>query len=319
MLFFYILIFLFSFFLLYFASNWLVKSLAEIARFLHWREFVVAFLMMAFVGALPNLFVGVFSALDKIPQLSFGEVVGGNVVDLTLAVALATLIAKGLPAKSQVIQKSAIFTLFVAILPLLLILDGKLGRGDGILLLICFVFYLFWLFSRKERFTKIYEQENLPIINKFRTFIKNLGKAILGMVILLMAAKGIVDSACWFSQRLEVSPALIGILVVGIGNALPELYFAVSSARAGQNWMILGDLMGSIVAPSTLVLGIVSLIYPIKISDFSLFAIGRFFLIISALFFFIFVRTDKKITKREALFLLGIYILFVICEIFDKI
>jgi Ca2+/Na+ antiporter len=74
--------------------------------------------------------------------------------------------------------------------------------------------------------------------------------------------------------------------------------------------------MGAVIVPSTLVLGIVAFLHPIKIFDFSPFAIARFFLIISAIFFFFFVRTGRKITKKEALILFGIYILFVIFEIF---
>jgi len=80
--------------------------------------------------------------------------------------------------------------------------------------------------------------------------------------------------------------------------------------------MILGDLMGSVIVPSTLVLGMVALIFPIKIVDFSPFAIARVFLILSALFFLICVRSDSKISKREAIVLLSLYILFVISELF---
>jgi len=288
------------------------------ARFLGWREFVVAFFMIAFAASIPNLFVGISSALHKIPQLSFGEVVGGNVIDLTLAVALAALIAKGLPAESRVVQTSSIFTIAIAVLPLLLILDGLLGRGDGIILILAFFFYLFWLFSKKERFTKIYNTPKIPILKEFKIFIKDLGRVILGIMILLLAAEGIVRSVSFIAQSLNLSIALIGILIVGLGNALPETYFAIASARKGQTWMILGNLMGSVIVPATLVLGIVALICPIEILDFSPFAIARFFLIISALFFLFFVRTGKKITKKEALFLLGIYILFVTAEILTK-
>ena len=108
------------------------------------------------------------------------------------------------------------------------------------------------------------------------------------------------------------------MLIVGLGNALPEICFAIASARKGQTWMILGNLMGSVIVLVTLVLGIVALLCPIEIpeKDFSPFAIARIFLVISALFFFICVRTDQKITKKEALILVGVYILFVLSEIF---
>ncbi len=311
----YVLIFLGSCGLLFFSGSLLVKVLTRMARFLGWREFVLSFLVMAFAGSLPNLFVGISSALHGIPQLSFGDIVGGNLIVLTIIVAIAALIAKGLPTNSKVVQTSSIFTIIIVILPLLLILDGTLGRIDGVLLILCFVFYVFWLFSKKERFTKVYEEEKVKIVKGFGTFIKDLGAIILGIVLLLLAAEGMVRSASFFAESLNLSIALIGILIVGFGNALPEAYFAIASARKGQTWMILGDLIGAVIVPATLVLGTVALICPIEISDFSPFAIGRFFLIIAALFFLFFIWTDRKITKKEALFLLGIYIVFVLVEI----
>ena len=319
MLFFYIFLFTTSCLVLYFSGEWVVGSLMRIARFLGWREFVVAFFIVALASSVPNLFVGISSALHKIPQLSFGDIVGGNLVDLTLAVALAALVAKnGLEAKSRLVQQSAIFTIVIAILPLLLILDGILARGDGIILILIFFFYVFWLFSKKERFRKVYNGKEHSIIKEFKIFLKDLGRVILGIIFLLSAAEGIVRSASFFAKNLNLSLALVGIIIVGIGNAIPETYFAMTAARSGQTWMILGDLMGSVIAPATLVLGMVALIYPIEIADFSSFAIARFFLIISALFFFFFVRTDQKITKKEAIFLLAIYITFLLVEIFTK-
>ncbi|GAI50307.1 unnamed protein product, partial [marine sediment metagenome] len=189
---------------------------------------MVAFFVMAIAGSLPNLFVGISSALHKIPQLSFGDVVGGNLVDLTIVVALAALIAKGLPAKSRMVQTSSIFTICIAILPLLLILDGVLGRGDGIFLILAFAFYVFWLFSREERFKKVYEENKISIAKEFKVFIKDLGKVILGIIFLLVAAEGIVKSAQFFAGSFNLPIALIGILIVGLGNALPEAYFAIA-------------------------------------------------------------------------------------------
>ena len=287
----------------------------RIARFLGWKEFVVAFLVIAFIGSLSNLFIGITSALHKIPQLSFGDIIGGNLIDLTLAVGLAVLVAKGLPAESRTVQTTSIFTILIAILPLLLILDGVLGRGDGIILLLCFFIYIFWLFSKKERFTKIYDEDEVYVTKKFKFFLKDLGKVTLGVIFLILAAQGIVSSAQFFAKSFNVSITLIGLLIVALGNALPEIYFAVVSAKKGETWMILGGLMGAIIVSATLVLGIVALICPIEITDFSPLVAGRFFLVISALLFLLFVRTQQKITRKEAIVLFLIYILFLMVEI----
>jgi len=315
MTFLYVVVFIASCALLFWAGKLLISALVRIARYLEWREFVVAFIIVAIATSIPNLFVGITAALHKIPQLSFGDIVGGNLFDLTIAVALATLFAKGIPAESKMVQTSALFTMVVAILPLILLLDGVLGRGDGMILLLVFFFYIFWLFSKKERFSKIYDGQKVSIFKEFRVFIKNLAKVFAGLLLLLGAAQGIVVSASYFSQTFNLPLGLVGILIVGVGSALPETYFAVIAARKFQTWMILGNLMGSVIIISTLVLGIVALICPIRIPDFSPFAIARLFLVIASLLFFFCVKTDQKVTRKEATVLLLIYFIFFAVEI----
>jgi len=320
-----VLIFTISCFVLFWSGSRLVKGLIRMARYLALREFVIAFFVMAFAASLPNLFVGINSALHKIPELAFGDIVGQNMIDLTLAVGLAVLIGGGsIPVRSKMGQTSAIFTTVIAVLPLILILDKNLGRIDGLILLLAFVVYVFWLFSKEERFRKVYKVNKIdflkpkknhrPII-RFSIFLKNLGMVTLSLILLLLASWGVVQSAQVFSDALSLSLPIVGILIVSLGTALPETYFAIVSARKRQTWLILGNLMGSVIVCATLVLGIVVLISPIKNIDFSPFAIARAFLVISAVFFLIVVRTDQKITKKEGLLLLGIYFLFLVTEI----
>lgn len=317
MFWFYIFIFTISCLLLTFSSKWLVRALSRIALFLQMKEFVVAFFLMAFAASIPNLFVGIISALNKIPELSFGDVVGGNIVDLSLMIGLAALISKGgLTANSRTVQRSSIFTIFIAVLPLFLIFDGQLSRGDGILLILSFLFYITWLFSKKERFSKIYN--HAPESINFKNFLKDLLIIIGGIILLLVGAIGIVKSASFFSQVFNLPLGLIGIFIVGLGNCLPETFFTIQAARKGQDWMILGDLMGGVVITATLVLGIVALICPIEVINISPFAIARIFLIISALFFFFFIRTGQRVSRREGFFLLGLYFLFLLVELLTK-
>ena len=314
MIFLYIVIFIISFFLLILSSNWLIGALTKLAKFLGWKEFVVAFFTMALAGAVPNLSVGLSSVFHRVPQLSFAEIVGGNIIDLTVAVALAAIISKGgLNLASRTVQGSAIFTLIVAILPLLLIADGSISRIDGLLLILTFFIYMFWLFSKEDRFSKIYNRSKEPL--GFKTAFKNVGILIGTVMLLLLAAEGIVKSATFFSTSLNSPIALIGILIVGLGNALPEIFFSIQAARRGKDWLVVGNIMGSVIIPATLVLGLVAFLSPIQITNFSPYAIGRFFLIISAVFFLVFMRTGKKITKKEAVFLLAIYLVFVLAEI----
>ena len=158
-----------------FSSKWLIGTLSRIALFLKIKEFVVAFFLMAFAVSIPNLIVGVISALQKIPELSFGDIIGGNIVDLSIVLGLGALISRaGISADSRTVQTSSIYTIFVAILPLVLIFDGRLSRFDGLLLILIFVCYIFWIFSKRERFTKIYD--NSPESLNLKKFFKDLWK-----------------------------------------------------------------------------------------------------------------------------------------------
>jgi cation:H+ antiporter len=311
-------IFIFSFLLLFWSSNFLVESLKKISKFLGWKEFVVSFFIVAFSTTIPNFVVDVTSAINKVSHLALGDVIGTNIVDLTLIVGISALVSKaGLSLPSRTVQGSSIFTILVAILPLILILDGELSRADGILLLSTFLIYVFWLFQKKERFEKIYDGIKEPLTLNF--FLKNLLFLFFSISILLLSAQGIVKSTLFFSNLLNIPLTFIGALIVGLGTALPEFSFCFQAAKKSQDWMIVGDVMGSVILTTTLVLGTVSLISPIKNLSFSQLLVARTFLIISAIIFFVFVRSDKKVTKREGLFLIFLYFLFIFTQIFSLI
>jgi len=302
-------------------SKSLIKTLVQIAKFLRWREFIVGFFVMAIATSLPNLFVDVNAAFRGIPQLAFGDVLGGNLVDLTLVLGLAALFSKKpIPAGSKMVQQSAIFTAVIAVLPLLLIFDGGVSRLDGVIMLLAFVFYSWWIFSKEERFKKVYSksQKTKSKAWELTLFIKNIVKLIFLLVLLLVASQVIIDTANFFASAFGTSLAMVGILIIGLGNSFPEVYFSIISARKGQSWMILGDLMGSVIMCATLILGIIAVIKPFEIIDFSPFFIVRFFTIMAAIFVIFIIRTGKEITKKEGLFLIFLYILFLFTEILLK-
>jgi cation:H+ antiporter len=310
-------IFIAAVFILSWLSSRLVATLINIAKYMHWREFIIAFFVMAFAASLPNLFIDVSAALRGLPQISFGDVVGGNFVDLTLVMAIAVLFGSGsLPAESEMVQKSAVFTAAIAVLPIFLVWDGKLDRIDGVILLGAFALYTWWLFLKEERFKKVYRGRPKNTARGYFSFLFDLGKIVIFLALLLVTSYFVIDSAQFFSVTLGISLSLVGILIVGLGNCFPEAYFSIISARKGENWMVLGDLMGSVIVCATLVLGIIALISPFEIHDLSPFLVTRIFTIVASMLFLIFIRTGKKITKMEGLFFLSIYILFLLVEIF---
>lgn len=301
------------------SANLIIKGITNVANYLKWREFVLAFFVVAVGSALANLAVGISAAARGVPELSFGDILGNNVVIFTLVVASVVYFGGRLQIQSRVIEKSAIFAAVAALLPLLLILDGHLGRGDAIALIIIFIIYNGWLFSKRKLFITTREEDSVNThtpFKRFSSFIKNIGLTFVGMALLALSATGMVESAVYFSGVLGVPIVIVGIVVVGLLTSLPELYFATVAARKGYDRIAIGEILGEVTVLSTLVLGIVALIHPIEVADFSPFFIARFFLILSIFLFLIFVRTNGAISKPEAAMLFIVYIAFVASQIY---
>ncbi|MCU0653154.1 MAG: hypothetical protein MUD10_02745 [Candidatus Pacebacteria bacterium] len=317
MLVFYIILFIACCIALYFAGNLVLEGVSRAARRFCVNEFVMAFFVMALAASLPNLFLAIMAVANGVPQLSLGDVMGGNVVDMTLAIALAVFFSKkGVSAKGETMQMSLFFTFIAAILPLVLLIDNNLSRIDGLVLMVFFCVYIYWLLSKKERFCFIYSGHKIG--NNETSGAANYGKLLGGILILAGVAQSVILLAESFSIDYAISLPLVGTLIVGLGNSLPEIYFGILAAKAGRTKMILGDVMGAIILPGTLVLGLVALLSPIEITDVKMFAVARYFLLLAAIIFYVCARTGQKITKKEALMLLSIYLAFLMIEIFTK-
>lgn len=311
------LIFIISSILMIFAGKWVINSISSLARFLQWKEFVVAFFALSLGAVAPEFFIGIFSALHGIPELSLGNIIGQNVLLLSLAVAVSAFLLKdGIKIESRTVKTGSVFAVVASILPLILLLDGELSRIDGIVLILAFVIFATWLFSKKEYFTKIYSDSESPneLIKGFKEVSRVILLLIIGLIFIVISAEGIIASSLSFSSILGLSIPFVGLLIVALGTGLPEIYISARLALQGQSWMILGGLMGAVAMSSTLVLGIVTLIEPIilNVSELPHLALARVFLLMCALLFLFFTRTDKTLSGQEALVLLALYITFVV-------
>lgn len=304
--------------IMYLSGEWVVAGVTRLARALEIREFVVAFFFMAAAASLPNLFVGLTAALGGTPELSLGDIFGNNLIALTLAVAVAAFLspAGNIEARGKIIQHTALFTMAAAILPIALLLDGALTRIDGLILIAFFLYYVDWLLDHKqESHHPTPLGHHSPANRRLWVLLRDAGLAIAGVALIIAAALGLVLAARFFAGELGVSLTLIGLLVVGFGNALPEVYFAALSARRGDTGLILGNLMGSVIFPATLVLGIIALIHPIAAEHLTALFPSRLGLIAAALLFYLFARTRQKISRGEALILLLIYLAVVVVAV----
>lgn len=296
--------------LLYVAGNFLIGGLTRLSRYFKITEFVVAFFILAFAATLPNFFIGITSAFQGIPELSFGEIMGSNIIVMTLAVSLSVFFAakKELPIEGDMVKDTAFLTSISAILPLILISDGFLSRSDGLVLILLFIGYVYWLLVRQNRFSKVFqdEEENIPR----SVVLTDIVKVVISIVLVALSAQGVVYGSSIFAEDLNIPLVIVGAVILAFGGALPEIYFSIISSIKGETNLIVGGLLGAVIIPATLVLGLTAVIHPIQ-NDITTFPlINRVFLIVIALFLLYTSQVKKAITWRESVVLIILYFLF---------
>ena len=268
--------------------------------------------MSGYVLRPPEVFVGITSALSGRPELALGTVIGSNILDLTIVIGVVTLLSRGVKIKSKIIKKDIIYMVGIVILPLLLTLDRKISRIDGAILVAVFALYIWQLTRQERRFKKVIDD----VGKNEATFYSLL--TIAGVFILLISSHYVVRFATAISLELMLPTMFIGLFIVSLGTSLPELLFETKAVITKHEDLAVGDLLGSVITNSTLVVGITSLIMPISV-DLLLFFTSAIFLVLIAFIFMTFAESDKGITWKEGMALILLYVFFVIIESYIKI
>lgn len=147
-------VFVVSCLLIYFAGEWVVDGVMKVAQYLGWKEFVLSF-SYGFLDLFQIYLLEYLLHCKGIPELSLGEVISGNIIDLTIIVALPILLTgRFIAVESKTIDITLSFILGATIFPLMLCLDGTLSRVDGVLLIFFYFTYIFWLFAKKKDLVK---------------------------------------------------------------------------------------------------------------------------------------------------------------------
>ena len=280
------------------------RSISSISSYLKLSLFATGSLITGIATSAPELAIGIDSAIRGIPELSLGNILGTNIVNLTVIIGTAVLIAGGIDFNEGDIKKESIYPFLTVFLPIILTLDGVLSRIDGLILIIVFIIY-FWLVIRKSGF-----EEDDESISKNK-FLKSSILLSLGLAGLLISSWYLVNYASLIAVEIGIPLFVVGILLLSIGTSVPELTFQTISLLHGYKLLTIGDLIGTTVVNSTLILGVTSLLNPILVTDFMNFVVVSLFSIVVISIFILYLRSDG-ITRLKALLLIFIYVIFLI-------
>jgi len=307
---FYLALFFLSFLLIGWAGASLVRSLTALSRLFGLSEYLVAFLLMSFITSIPDLFIGISAAIQNVPQISFGDAMGASIIKLTFIIGAVAAISGGISTESKISKKNFFLVSLFAFMPLLLVLDGVLSRGDGILLIMLFLIYIMRLFREKDYFNKQVWNNG-----KHHGALKHLGVFFAASSILIFGAYSLIWSAKFVAEILNMPNVLFGLLIVSLGTTLPEIIFGFRAVRLKHTNMMLGNALGSIAFNTTIVLGVVSLIHPIEITINGHIGTAAAFLLLALILFNIFAYTRSTLSRKEGIMLLCLYVAFLYIEL----
>jgi cation:H+ antiporter len=286
----------------------LVRTVLRIAQFLRLSEFVVAFLILAIATSLPELLIGIQSAMAGNPSLSLGNVIGSSIIDLALVGGIVILLSRRVVITEQLLKRDVWMMVLIGVLPLILMTFGGLSRMDGVVLLAAYAGYLTWLYLERRDHRVMQDG-----VKRWEIVVDVFLFAVSAFA-LFFASHGVVVGATGLAIALDLPPILIGLIFVALGTALPELVLGTRAVILRHPQLAIGDLVGAVIVNSLLVLGITAIIAPIT-TNLVLFFTSAVFLIFLLVLFATMASREHGFSWEEGIVLILFYVLFLIIEL----
>ena len=293
---------------LYGGAELLVAGAGRLALGIGLRAATVGVTVIAFATTAPELFVSAIGALRVSSDIGLGTIVGSNIANIGLVLGVATLI-KPLQISDQVIRRHVPVMVLAALLLVALGANGRLGRLEGILLLVVLAGFTAMILHYANA-------ESAPMVDEpdaaaaSGVSARDGALVIGGLIVLVIGSRWLVAGGTGLLSALGVSDLVIGLTVLALGTSLPELAASVVGAIRGHESFAVGNVVGSNIYNILAVLGIVALITPIEIDPATL----RFELPIMVAFTVLLVGLmgyRRQLTRLDGMILVGSYVGFI--------
>ena len=305
MIFIYFIVTIIGFIMLIKGADFLVDGASSLAKKFQVSELAIGLTIIAFGTSAPELIVNIFAATGEHDGITFGNIIGSNIFNILMVLGVSGMLAPIVVRKNTILKEMP-FMLISAIIAFFLAWQGQvLSRIDGIILisvLMIFFVYIFGILKMNPM-----EGDDIKIFSTWQTILLIL----IGTMGLFVGGKLVVDNSVQIAKLLNVSEKLIGLTIVALGTSLPELVTSVVAVKKGRFDMAIGNVIGSNIFNLLLVLGVTSLICPVRYQpqlnfDFSILLAVTILLFVSMV-----VGKKHRINKIEAFSFIVIYIGFI--------
>ena len=286
-----------GFLLLVKGADWFVDGASGIATKLRIPQLVIGLTIVAMGTSAPEAAVSISAALKGSADITIGNIVGSNILNILIILGLASALVPIAVAKST-IRVDIPFMLLITGVLLVLGWDGTISLVDGLIMLVLFVGYLAYLFIGAKNSPAEDPLKDLPLWKSFAL-------TIVGLALIIWGADLAVDAATSLARIFGMSERFIGLTIVALGTSLPELFTSVSAARKGNADIAIGNIVGSNIFNILFIVGLSALIVPVPFAN--PFRIDTVIAILAGIVLLLCTLPRKKLLRWHGILMLGLY------------
>lgn len=300
---------------LIFGANFLVEGASALAKKFNVSDLAIGLTIVAFGTSAPELVVNTIASYNGFDDIVFGNVIGSNNFNLFIILGITGLITP-LAVQSSTAWKEIPISLLAVLVLFILVNEGmifpeiasQLTRWEGILLLVFFSGFLFYVYKQLKTDDAVIEEIPAKKLSNLKMSLLIAG----GLGGLILGGQLVVNNAIAIAENLGISEKIIGLTVVAAGTSLPELATSIVAAFKKNADIAVGNIVGSNIFNIFLILGSAAAIDPVSFTnsfntDLYILAGGTIFLLFAML-----AGQKQKLDRWEAAILLISYLAYTI-------
>ena len=270
-------------------ADWFVDGSSAVARRFGIPQLVIGLTIVAMGTSAPEAAVSITAAIKGNADITIGNIVGSNILNILIILGLSSLLADLQVAKSTV-RLEIPFMLGITAVLMVQGNDGVVGKGNALILLALFGLYLWYLFRMAKQ-----GREEVQEADVVQPLWKNLAMTGIGLVLIVWGSNVTVDAATALARLFGMSERFIGLTVVALGTSLPELFTSVTAARKGNADIAIGNIVGSNIFNILFVVGLSSMV--INVPFAANFRIDMLVAIAACVFVWLAALKSKKLAR----------------------
>ena len=289
------------------AADLLVFGITDYARKLGFSDYLIGLIIVAFGASIPELVSSAMGLIAGESTIIFGTILGSNIAGLALVLGIVTFIGKKLKTNKKVLKKMGPIMFALALIPMIFMINGVLSRIEGIILILVFAGYNFYIYKKEGEMGKI--KKNVKIKRIYRDMIIAIGT----LLAIILAGRWLVFSSIEISNLFGISPFILAVTIIAVGTQVPDLAVSLRAVMRGHQDVAFADILGSTLTKLLLFFGLFAVIKPMTVNPILLLP-AMIFMVFSLGAALLFARKGIM-TRKHGLILVLTFAVFIAIQL----